>query len=169
MAFINNTLYQTNAALIRILPSVKDGWSLSLMKMGLRMKMSEARKEIENNLKKMSKLVPKGDSVGLASHYSMDTVVMSPNTEVIHGRAAVKAFWDYGFKEFGYKEMSFKTEEVVGLGDYAMEHGTYTFKAQPKGMGIMEDRGKYITIWKRAPEGWLIHWDIFNSSLPPQK
>jgi ketosteroid isomerase-like protein len=133
------------------------------------MKMSEARNEIVNTLRKMSQLVPKADSVGLASHYSVDTVVMPPNTGVIQGRPAVKAFWDYGFKEFGYKEMDFQTGEVVSFGAYAIERGAYTFKAQPKGQGVVEDRGKYVTIWKYAPEGWLIYWDIFNSDLQPPK
>lgn len=131
--------------------------------------MSEARREIVKTLGKMSELVRKADTAGLASYYSEDTVVMPPNTEMITGRAAVKAFWEYGFKEFGYKDMDFKTDEVVGFGELAMERGTYTFKAQPKGQKAMEDRGKYITIWKHGPKGWLIHWDIFNSSLPPPK
>ena len=131
--------------------------------------MSEARKEIVNTLEKMSGLIRKADSAGLASCYSEDTVVMPPNTEMVLGRASVKAFWDYGFKELGYKEADFRTDEVVGFGDYAMERGTFTFKAQAKGQKVMEERGKYITIWKHSPKGYQIHWDIFNSSLPPPK
>ena len=131
--------------------------------------MSEVRKEIVSTLKKMSELIRKEDSTGLASCYSEDTIVMPPNTDMVLGRAAVKAFWNYGFKELGYKEADFKTDEVVDFSDFSMERGTFTFKAQAKGQKVMEERGKYITIWKRTPKGYQIHWDIFNSSLPPPK
>ncbi len=129
--------------------------------------MVEARDEIVNKLKKMSELIPRADSTSLADCYSEDTVVMPPNTGVVLGRPAVKAFWEYGFKNMGYKEAKFMTDEVKSFGEYAMERGTFTFRSQPRGQKEALERGKYITIWKHAPSGWLIHWDIFNSDLPP--
>ena len=32
--------------------------------------------------------------------------------------------------------------------------------------GSAYDRGKYILIWKRIADRWLIHRDMFNSALP---
>ena len=134
------------------------------------MNMSEeARKGIVSVLKRMSELVRKGDVAALAACYSEDTIVMPPNTDLIQGRKAVNEFWEVGFKMMGYKNIEFTTVDVVSLGDYATEWGRYSFKAQPKGQKPMEDKGKYITMWKRTPQGWKIHWDIFNSNLPPPK
>jgi len=129
----------------------------------------EARKGIVSVLKRMSELVRKGDVAALAACYSEDTIVMPPNTDLIQGRKAVNEFWEVGFKMMGYKNIEFTTVDVVSLGDYATEWGRYSFKAQPKGQKPMEDKGKYITMWKRTPQGWKIHWDIFNSNLPPPK
>jgi hypothetical protein len=30
-----------------------------------------------------------------------------------------------------------------------------------------EDRGKYVVMWKSTPEGWKLHWDIWNTSQAP--
>jgi ketosteroid isomerase-like protein len=129
----------------------------------------EVRKVLASILTKMSELVRKGDAAALAACYSEDTIVMSPNMDLIRGRKAVNEFWEAGFKILGYKDMEFTTVDVVSLGDYATEWGRYSYKAQPKGQKPMEDKGKYITVWKRTPQGWKIHWDIFNSSLTPPK
>ncbi len=51
---------------------------------------------------------------------------------MIKGSTAVKAFWKYGFHELGYKEAKFSTDEVMRLGEYAMERRTFSFKSQPK-------------------------------------
>jgi len=83
----------------------------------------EARKTIASILKRMSELVRKGDAAALAACYSEDTIVMSPNMDLIRGRKAVNEFWEAGFKMLGYKEMEFTTVDVVNLGDYAAEWG----------------------------------------------
>ena len=129
----------------------------------------ETKKGIVGVLTRMSELVRKGDVAALAACYSEDTIVMPQNTDLIQGRKALNEFWEIGFKMMGYKDIEFTTVDVVSLGDYATEWGRYSFKAQPKGQKPMEDKGKYITMWKRTSQGWKIHWDIFNSSLPPPK
>lgn len=129
----------------------------------------EARKAIASILKRMSELFRKGDAAALAAYYSEDTIVMYPNMDLVRGRKAVNESLEAGFKMLGYKEMEFTTVDVVSLGDYATEWGRYSYTAQPKGQKPIEDKGKYITMWKRTPQGWKIHWDIFNSSLPPPK
>jgi hypothetical protein len=32
--------------------------------------------------------------------------------------------------------------------------------------GSIFDRGKYMVVWKRVGERWLIHRDMFSTSVP---
>jgi ketosteroid isomerase-like protein len=50
------------------------------------------------------------------------------------------------------------------------EFGNYALKIQPEGQAALEDKGKYIVLWKKMPDGSLkIHRDIWNSSLPAKR
>jgi len=129
----------------------------------------EGRKGTVSVLAKASEFVRKRDVAGLVSIYTEDAIVLAPNMDMIRGGKAIKEFWEAGFNVLGYKDCEFTTAEVVGTGETITEWGRYFLKAQPKGQKAIEDRGKYITLWKRTPKGWKIHWDIFNSSLPPPK
>lgn len=54
--------------------------------------------------------------------------------------------------------------EVSSSGDVGYTTGTYEMT-----MNGAKDSGKYITVWKKQPEGtWKVAEDIFNSDLPPQ-
>lgn len=35
--------------------------------------------------------------------------------------------------------------------------------------GTVADRGKYIVVWKRVGGKWLLHRDIWNTSMPAAK
>jgi len=53
--------------------------------------------------------------------------------------------------------------EVAASGDVGWTAGTYDMT-----MGGMKDSGKYITLWRKQPEGtWKVAADIFNTNLPP--
>jgi ketosteroid isomerase-like protein len=53
--------------------------------------------------------------------------------------------------------------EVSASGDIGWTAGTYDMT-----MGGVKDNGKYITLWRKQPEGtWKVAADIFNSNLPP--
>lgn len=54
--------------------------------------------------------------------------------------------------------------DVAGFGDIGYTTGTYEMA-----MNGVKDTGKYVTVWKKQPEGtWKVAEDIFNSNLPPQ-
>jgi len=60
------------------------------------------------------------------------------------------------------KDVDLKTVEVVGEGDSVTEMGEYHLKMEQG-----EDKGKYMVVWKSPPEGWKLHWDIWNTSKAP--
>ncbi|MDH5788253.1 MAG: hypothetical protein OEZ40_08185 [Candidatus Bathyarchaeota archaeon] len=47
--------------------------------------------------------------------------------------------------------------------------GNYNINIQPRGQKPIEEKGKYISIWKHTASGWKLHRDIWNSSLPLEK
>jgi ketosteroid isomerase-like protein len=59
------------------------------------------------------------------------------------------------------------TVEVSTSGDLGYTMGTYNLTLHdPQGKAIT-DSGKYVTVWKKQPEGkWKVVADIFNSNLP---
>ena len=107
-----------------------------------------------------------GDHTAYVDHYyAPDAVVMPPNSEVVRGREALIAF-NENFPP--YEDLRFTHVEVDGAGDIAYVYGTYLMvMAAPEGEEPAQDRGKYIEIWRRQPDGsWKVALDIFNSDLP---
>jgi len=53
--------------------------------------------------------------------------------------------------------------EVAATGDVGYTTGTYEMT-----MNGTKDSGKYVTVWRKQPEGtWKVVEDIFNTNLPP--
>jgi ketosteroid isomerase-like protein len=72
-----------------------------------------------------------------------------------------------GLFDAGVKEVKINPGVVIDSGDYVLERSTYTQKIQPPGMGVIEDKGKVVVVWKKTADGYKIFWDIINSDLPP--
>lgn len=55
--------------------------------------------------------------------------------------------------------------DVAATGDIGYTAGTYEMT-----VGGATDKGKYVTVWKKQPDGtWKAAVDIFNSDAPPQE
>ena len=109
--------------------------------------------------------IGKGDAAALASLYTEKAYLLPPNSPMVKGRQDIEGFWGVIFGA-GLKEAVLTTVELDGEGDTVTELGEYKLKIQPEGQEAVEDKGKYIVQWKKTPDGWRLHWDIFNSSLP---
>jgi uncharacterized protein (TIGR02246 family) len=104
----------------------------------------------------------KGDAAALAGYYAEDAMVLPPNADFVKGRAAIQAFWQ-AFVGGGYKHFALATLEVGASGDLAYEVGTYEVGMTPGGV---EDRGKFLVVWKKAGGKWWIYRDMFSSNMP---
>jgi ketosteroid isomerase-like protein len=51
--------------------------------------------------------------------------------------------------------------EAKGFGDTAYEVGKYTLSGDS---GKVNDRGKYIVIWRKVGGQWKLYRDIFNTN-----
>jgi uncharacterized protein (TIGR02246 family) len=129
--------------------------------------VATARKAIDSaNARAMTAAVA-GDTATFAGLYADDAVLMMPNAQAAVGHAAIaKALAGLMVNE---KLTNFKltTRDVIAAGDYAIETGAVNITLQPKSGKAMSDVGKYLTVWKKQPDGsYRIVRDMVNSDLP---
>ena len=99
------------------------------------------------------------------TYYAPDAVVMPPNQPAVQGRAAIAEMLG---SLPPLQDVQYDVQLIEGSGDIAYVKGAYSFLMV---MADMEepvpDRGKYIEVWRRQPDGgWKVAFDIFNSDLP---
>ena len=101
-------------------------------------------------------------------NYSDDAIVLPANAAAATGKEAIRSVWKELLASPGLA-MSWTTTkvEVSKSGDMAYSSGNYELSmTDPTGKPI-NDRGKYLEVWKKQPEGkWKCSVDIWNSDLP---
>ncbi len=120
------------------------------------------RAAIEAANKKLAGAAAKGDAAAMASVYSPDAIAFPPNADAIKGQAAIRKMWQDVLAS-GIASMELTTSEVESAGDLAYEVGNYAMKAKD---AKVADRGKYCVVWKRVNGQWMLHRDIWSTSMP---
>ena len=102
------------------------------------------------------------------AYYSDDAIVLPPNTASATTREAIRNAWKDLLAIPGFA-ITWKPirVELGKSADLAWVSGTYEVTMNdPTGKPI-HDRGKYLEVWKRQPDGnWKCGADIWNSDLP---
>jgi uncharacterized protein (TIGR02246 family) len=106
-----------------------------------------------------------GDSKAVAALYTSNAQLMPEGSDVIKGRAAIQKFMQ-GVIDSGVASIILTTLEKFGSGSTATEVGVYEMRDKA---GKAVDHGKYLVLWRKVNGAWLLHRDIFNSSVPPSK
>jgi uncharacterized protein (TIGR02246 family) len=102
------------------------------------------------------------------SFYAPDASVFRPNAPIITGVEAIRKSSAQDFAAQGWT-LSWKAAKVeVSLGgNLGYAFGTYEFTSTPPKGKPVTDRGKYLTVWKKQPDGkWKAVADMFSSDLP---
>lgn len=113
------------------------------------------------------KLYNAGDADGVAALYLEDGVVLAPGTPAIVGRAAIRDFIASDVAKSKAAGLTFNGDAVTDAGvagDMAWATGTFSVT---DASGATVDKGKYVTIYRRANGKWPIIRDIWNSDMPP--
>jgi uncharacterized protein (TIGR02246 family) len=112
---------------------------------------------------KWSKTASANDVDGTVSYYTDDASLLAPNAPIATGKQAIRASWASLLTPGNTLSWEAKRVEVSRSGDLAYEIGTYRLA-----MKGAQDRGKFVVVWKKQPDGqWKVAADIFNSDLPP--
>jgi ketosteroid isomerase-like protein len=103
------------------------------------------------------------------AYYAEDATVLPPNEPMASGTQAIrKTIGDMlAIPGFSIKWQATKVEGARS-GDIGYSFGTYEATVNDAKGTPMMDHGKYVTIWKKQPDGsWKSIVDTFNSDLPP--
>ena len=122
---------------------------------------NEAVTEIAAAQRRFLRLFAMNDIAGVAACYAEDAQMLVANMEVIDGRASIQSV--FKFTAVQGHVLEFQTQELDIHGTTAVEIGSYIRKRRD---GSIFDRGKYMVVWKRLAGTWLIHRDMFSTSLP---
>ncbi len=102
------------------------------------------------------------------SFYTDDASLFLPNAPIVTGKEAIRSGMSQAFSTPGFA-ISWQTTniEVSRAGDLAYSYGTYEETANdPEGNPVSE-RGKWVAIWEKQPDGsWKVVIEILNSDGP---
>jgi uncharacterized protein (TIGR02246 family) len=102
------------------------------------------------------------------SFYADDASLFWPGAPMVTGRAAIREFMR-AFLSMPAFSLIFETAkvEVSRAGDLAYSYGTNRVTLVDPAGNRMKDRGKYLTVYRKQPDGsWKVVADIGNSDLP---
>jgi uncharacterized protein (TIGR02246 family) len=100
--------------------------------------------------------------------YASDAVYLPPHHAAVHGRDAIREYFK-GPLAHGVAELNYEVTYIRQSGDLAYDVGRYSMMVPQKDGSRRPDRGKYLVVWKRQPNGdWKIAADSWSSDLPAQ-
>ncbi len=103
----------------------------------------------------------------LIQFYAADAVYMPPHHGAVHGRDAIQQYLQ-GPIQHGATDLTYEVTFIKHSGDLAYDVGRYTMSVPDRSGTTRRDRGKYLTVWRRQPNGdWRIVADTWSSDLLP--
>ena len=128
-----------------------------------------ARQQIGAAAARIWEAVARGDSAAILSDYAEDAIVLGSGGPMLQGKPAVAAFLQRLFAENTLKDVKGDVTDITISVDLAVETGTYAMTLIPKNGSAVADKGKYIHVWKRFPDGsWKVARYIANSDIAPK-
>lgn len=127
-------------------------------------KIEQALREADDQ---WSKAAGAHDLEKTVSFYSNDAIVLPPNGPTVTDKHAIHDMWKQIITDM--QSMSWKTTrtEVAKSGDLGYVTGTYEMTIKDPTGKVIEDKGKYLEVWKKQAGGkWKCSADMFSSDLP---
>jgi uncharacterized protein (TIGR02246 family) len=101
------------------------------------------------------------NATSLAAFFAEDALLMPPDTASIRGRANIEAAYRARFPiVVGRLEMR-RLDVIPGV-DRATVIGTFSLTPGPDQVGARTANGKYVVVYRRYGEQWLIAYQIVN-------
>lgn len=111
-------------------------------------------------------LIRAKDAAAIGQMYAQDGALMPPNGPIAKGPEAIRSSWQSMMQIPGFS-LTFEPEAIVvsSSGDMALDRGTYDL-AMNSPSGPIQDKGKYVVVWRKLGGEWKVAADIFNSDKP---
>ena len=108
-----------------------------------------------------------GDAAGEAKVLANDSVVYREHVQPLIGPAAYRAFAEKMTAANPKAKINWSTEaiHVARAGDIAIQTGEYHLTGLGPA-GSQEDRGRFVTVWKKVDNEWKVAQDISETTMP---
>jgi ketosteroid isomerase-like protein len=131
---------------------------------------NKVKQTIEEMNNKMEKELVEGNVEQLITYYTEDAISLPGFEPACRGIAEIKQkAEEHNQQGFKVTSADFKTTDVIGSGDIAVEVGEWNMTITMPGSGSpMNDTGKYVTVWqKQADDSWKIKVETWNTNSNP--
>jgi ketosteroid isomerase-like protein len=99
------------------------------------------------------------------SYYADDALMMPPNIPTLTGKQSIRTLWKSLLEAPGFAG-GWKATKVDVSEDLSYVTGTYEITETDDSGKAMTDKGKYLKVWKKQPDGsWKCVADMFSSDL----
>jgi uncharacterized protein (TIGR02246 family) len=109
-----------------------------------------------------------GELDEVVAAYAADAVYLPPHHPAVHGRDSIREYLKAPLNH-GVSDLAFNVTYIKQQGPVAWDVGTYRMNVPLNDGTKKEDRGKYLTVWRRVGKKWLIAADAWSSDLPPSR
>ena len=108
------------------------------------------------------------DADAVLAFVADDVVLMPPGEAPVRGKHAMREWYAAFLSQFRTSSLALADREVLAGDDWAVDLGTYEWGLTPAAGGApVVDRGNYVQVWKRQPDGqWRFAREIWNSAAP---
>lgn len=129
---------------------------------------AEDRGAIEELGRQFSAAYMRGDVDAMVSLYTPDAVIFPGNSEMVRGAEAIRSYWALppGQRITHHRAVP---SEIRIDGGHAYDYGVYEISGERGGAAFGPSFGKYVIVWRREPQGWRMHLDMWNSRPPPTR
>lgn len=104
----------------------------------------------------------RGDVSAAGSLYADDCRLLTPQADVVCGRAGIEAYWRAGLA-VGLASVELVPTEIEVGAETAVEIGRYRLGVSADGGAAVTDEGRYVVFHRRQVDGsWLRAVDVFN-------
>jgi len=102
-----------------------------------------------------------------AVYYADDATLLLPNAPIIKGISQIKSALQ-GLMQDPHFSLTFSGDAAEVSGNLGYTQGHYTMTMSDQKGNSVEDKGKYLTVWKKQADGtWKAVEDMNNTDLPP--
>lgn len=135
---------------------------------------SETRAAEETSLRNVdlqwSEAASKRGADQFVRYFADDAIFLPPNVPVMTSKDDIQRWASELMSNPGFSLNWQPTKvEVSRGGDLGYTSGVYELKLTGPNGKAVSDHGKYLTVWKKQPDGsWKVVADTFNSDLPAQ-
>jgi ketosteroid isomerase-like protein len=127
-------------------------------------KAEQALRDADNQ---WSKAVGAHDLEKTIAFYSGDAIVLPPNGPSITTKDGIHDMWKQILGDMTSMSWTATRVEVAKSGELGYVTGTYELTIKDASGELINDKGKYLEVWKKQTDGaWKCGADMFSSDLP---